>query len=105
MTIVLEHQFWDLDVTEDSFAVSLSFGGKRERLFVPYDAVTAFVDPSVKFGLQFGQEEGASIAQLESEDDDTNANEATADRTPENPAADLATGDGTVVALDSFRKK
>lgn len=105
MTIVLEHQFWDLDVTEDSFAVSLSFGGKRERLFVPYDAVTAFVDPSVKFGLQFGQEEGAGIAQLNNEDDDADSNQVTADATSETPAADLATDDGTVVALDSFRKK
>ena len=95
-----------LDVTEDSFAVSLSFGGKRERLFVPYDAVTAFVDPSVKFGLQFGQEEGAGIAQLNNnEDDDADSNQVTADATSETPAADLATDDGTVVALDSFRKK
>ncbi|NKB19651.1 MAG: hypothetical protein GKS01_03805 [Alphaproteobacteria bacterium] len=105
MTIVLEHQFWDLDVTDESFAVTLSFGGKRERLFVPYDAVTAFVDPSVKFGLQFGQEEGAGLAQLTTEDDEAETIETTADTDDENSATVLASDDGTVVALDSFRKK
>jgi hypothetical protein len=105
MTIVLEHQFWDLDIAEESFAVTLSFGGKRERLFIPFDAVTAFVDPSVKFGLQFGQQEGSGISQLGSENDDTDTNEVIVDETSENQATDVATDDGTVVTLDSFRKK
>jgi hypothetical protein len=53
MRIVLQHQFWDLAVTEEAFEVGLSFGGVAERLTVPFAAVTAFLDPSVQFGLQF----------------------------------------------------
>ena len=53
MTIVLQHQFWDLSVSEDAFEVGLSFGGVPERLTVPFDAVNGFFDPSVQFGLQF----------------------------------------------------
>ena len=53
MTIVLQHQFWDLKVTDDDFEVGLSFGGVTERLLVPLDAIKAFADPSVQFTLQF----------------------------------------------------
>lgn len=53
MTVVLQHQFWDLKVTEDAFEVGLSFGGVAERLFVPFAAIKGFVDPSVQFALQF----------------------------------------------------
>lgn len=53
MTIVLQHQFWDLVVTEDRFEVGLSFSGIPERLVVPFRAITGFADPSVQFGLQF----------------------------------------------------
>lgn len=58
MTIVLQHQFWDLNVTEHTFEVGLSFSGVPERLLIPFDALTGFFDPSVQFGLKFdGQEE------------------------------------------------
>ncbi len=53
MTIILQHQFWDLVVTEDRFEVGLSFGGIPERLVVPFDSIKSFFDPSVQFGLQF----------------------------------------------------
>ena len=53
MTVVLQHQFWDLAVTEDRFEVGLSFGGIAEKLVVPFAAIKGFFDPSVKFGLQF----------------------------------------------------
>src|SRR6266851_2350438 len=53
MTIVLQHQFWDLTVEEDDFDVELAFHGIPERLHVPFRAVKAFMDPSVQFGLQF----------------------------------------------------
>ena len=53
MTIVLQHQFWDLNVTEDGFEVGLSFGGTPERLCIPFAAIKGFFDPSVEFGLQF----------------------------------------------------
>jgi hypothetical protein len=53
MTIILQHQFWDLRVDDDGFEVGLSFGGVPERLVVPFEAVTAFYDPAVQFGFQF----------------------------------------------------
>ena len=53
MTIVLQHQFWDLTVGEDDFDVGLAFNGIPERLHIPFKAVRSFVDPSVQFGLQF----------------------------------------------------
>src|SRR5437016_11323925 len=53
MIIVIEHQFWDLTVSQETFGVTLSFNGRQERLTIPFGAVTAFADPSVKFGLQF----------------------------------------------------
>lgn len=53
MTIVLQNQFWDLSVSEKYFQVSLTFGGKMEKLQIPWLSLTGFADPSVKFGLQF----------------------------------------------------
>lgn len=53
MTIVLQHQFWDLTVSEIGFEVGLSFHGKSETLAIPFTAVTGFFDPSVDFGLKF----------------------------------------------------
>jgi hypothetical protein len=53
MTIILQHQFWDLKVTDDGFEVGLSFGGVPEKLAVPFEAIKGFFDPSVQFGLQF----------------------------------------------------
>ena len=53
MTIVLQHQFWDLEVRDEDFEVGLSFSGMPERLRVPFEAITGFFDPSVEFGLQF----------------------------------------------------
>jgi hypothetical protein len=60
MTIILQHQFWDLTVTEDRFEVGLSFGGIAERLVVPFNAIKSFFDPSVQFGLQFEPADGAT---------------------------------------------
>lgn len=57
MTIVLQHQFWDLNVSEHAFEVGLSFSGVPERLLVPFDALTTFFDPSVQFGLKFETQE------------------------------------------------
>lgn len=53
MTIVLQHQFWGLDVGEEAFGVTLSFSDVPERLTIPFAAISAFADPSVRFGLQF----------------------------------------------------
>ncbi|HXO70429.1 MAG TPA: ClpXP protease specificity-enhancing factor SspB [Bradyrhizobium sp.] len=62
MTVILQHQFWDLVVTEDRFEVGLSFGGIPERLVVPFDSIKGFFDPSVPFGLQFDQSEAGAEA-------------------------------------------
>jgi hypothetical protein len=60
MTIVLQYQFWDLQVTNDRFEVKLSFGSVPERLVVPFQAIKAFYDPSAQFGLQFGKQGAAN---------------------------------------------
>jgi len=52
MSIILQHEFWDLDVTQDAFEVSLNFSRKPERLIVPFDSITGFTDPSVPFGFK-----------------------------------------------------
>ncbi len=59
VTIILQHQFWGLEVTAEAFSVLLSFGGSRQRLTVPFAALTAFADPSADFGLRFGEGPGA----------------------------------------------
>jgi uncharacterized protein len=102
MTIVLEHRFWDLIVSEDRFSVTLSFGGIHENLIVPFDAVTAFVDPSVKFGLQFGAAEAAAAADAAPQgpvDEERGAPDSGGGKVGDGD------GDGQVVALDRFRKK
>ncbi len=88
-TIVLQHRFWGLEIAEDSFSVTLAFGGRHERLTIPFAALTAFVDPSVEFGLQFGRSDAAN-----------DAPEAAA---PEE-APESEPRPATVVALDAFRK-
>jgi hypothetical protein len=67
MTIVLQHQFWDLGITDHTFEVGLSFGGVPERLLVPFDAIVGFFDPSVQFGLKFEVQQPETVA----ENDDT----------------------------------
>jgi len=65
MTIVLQHQFWDLTVADEDFEVGLAFNGIPERLHVPLKAVKSFLDPSVQFGLQFTVEPEAGVAEAE----------------------------------------
>lgn len=67
MTVVLQHQFWDLAVGDDEFEVGLAFNGIRERLQIPFKAVTGFFDPSVQFGLQFAVEGEATAPSEERE--------------------------------------
>jgi uncharacterized protein len=126
MTIVLQHQFWDLEVREDDFDVGLAFHGIPERLHVPFRAIKAFMDPSVQFGLQFAVDTAApaeSAANSDAEKRPEPGRIATADKHPSpsqprteftppaaasNPpsqpqAADAAGAE--VVRLDRFRKK
>jgi hypothetical protein len=114
MTVVLQHQYWDLAVTENAFEVSLSFGGVRERLHVPFSAVKEFRDPSAPFHVQFepqGPLEGAAD-QPESNEPKlpapaTEAPAAQADKPGEKEKAKDGAAEGTaeVVRLDAFRKK
>jgi uncharacterized protein len=67
MTIVLQHQFWDLTVAEEDFEVGLAFNGIPERLHIPLKAVKAFLDPSVQFGLQFTVEPEADAGAAKAE--------------------------------------
>jgi len=94
MTIVLQHQYWDLAPGETFFSVTLQFGGQPKRLSVPYAAVTRFYDPSVQFLLQFEPPPSES-APIEPE-----AQSVTAKA----PAAD-GDGEAKIVSLDQFRKK
>lgn len=133
MTIVLQHQFWDLNVGDDRFEITLSFSGVSQRLSVPFAAVTAFADPHAKFGLQFHVE---FEERSEEEDDDAGDppldDEAPADTatnvdsiqvtqqlknarkpgTGRPPLKTVKTEDetpdeaaGKIVTLDAFRKK
>ena len=103
MTIVLEHQFWDLVAAEDEFEVTLKFGGVPKYLKVPYSAVTRFHDPSVGFHLQFDYE-APSSGLKPAPKPPAGAAKPDAPEASEEPTK--SDGDaGTVVSLDAFRKK
>jgi hypothetical protein len=118
MTIILQHQFWDLSVSDTGFEVGLSFGGIPEKLGVPFGAVKGFFDPSVQFGLQF-EEAGEAPSGEEVEPAQTAkqpakptpvapppATPAPAAPAPaEKPAEKPAAAGAEVVSLDRFRKK
>ena len=93
MTIVLQHQFWDLEVGDTEFGVTLKFGGRPQALVVPYAALTRFYDPSVQFLLQFESEAGEPAAPPL----------ATAPEPAAAPPSDPEAPN--VVSLDHFRKK
>lgn len=124
MTVVLQHQYWDLEVNDQWFEVNLSFSGIPERLHVPFNAVKGFVDPSVEFGLQFeviaeGEEESdvPKLVPIEASDIPSPpvaevpiappaAPEAAAETAVPEAAKDAApAASATVVSLDKFRKK
>ena len=99
MTIVLQHQFWGLEVGDAAFSVTLSFSSRMERLTVPFAAIKAFVDPSVNFGLQFqaptqepAEQPATAVAAP------APALPAGEKKEPERPAAEIVT-------LDRFRKR
>jgi uncharacterized protein len=94
MTIVLQHQFWDLEIGAESFSVTLSFQNRLEQLTVPFAAVTAFADPSVKFGLQFGAPVGAGLPAVPA-----------AEESGDGPAPAEEKPEAEIVALDKFRKR
>ena len=109
MTIILQHQFWDLLVTEDRFEVGLSFGGIPERLVVPFAAIKSFLDPSVQFGLQFEPSETAveaPAATLPTVPAPSALPVAAPEPVAESQDEPAKTSEGAeVVRLDRFRKK
>ena len=98
MTIVIQHQYWDLEVNDDRFEIILKFSGVPQHLSIPFSAVTRFVDPSVNYGLSFEDEpangDNAVIAPLEDHASSPSAKDA----------EETASGE-TVVQLDAFRRK
>ncbi|MDX1710555.1 MAG: ClpXP protease specificity-enhancing factor SspB [Rhodovibrionaceae bacterium] len=126
MTIVLQYQYWDLQVEPDYFEVTLSFADVPEQLHIPYDAVVSFADPAVRFGLQFesgeemdeegeetiefpGQGDGEDAGEL-AQDEGKPAAEKSGDKASkedggEESSEDTGDGDEKVVTLDKFRKK
>lgn len=102
MTVVMQHWFDNLEVGEDGFAVTLNFGDSPEPLFIPYDAIRTFVDPSVEFGLRF------ETPDMDDDDDDGDDDAPLPGGKGGNGAADkrrpVAKGDAEVVSLDKFRK-
>jgi uncharacterized protein len=122
MTIVLQHQFWDLHVGDDAFEVGLSFGGVPELLKIPFEAVTAFYDPAVQFGFQFETIDAAAAGapgadarpqisvvpptEMSEEPSKRDALPAPAAAKPAEPPSPPDGGmRGEVVRLDRFRKK
>lgn len=103
MTIVLQNQFWDLEVEDDRFSVTLNFSRVSERLSIPYDAVTTFGDPHASFGLQLKTNDGSGL-----EDQlplDSVALDADETEGPAQPSDDEGEATGEVITLDAFRKK
>lgn len=94
MTVVMQHWFDGLEVGEDGFSVTLNFGDAPEPMFIPYDAIKTFVDPSVEFGLRF---ENAD------DEEDATPDPINTDHAKETPK-DAEKSDAEVVSLDSFRK-
>jgi len=95
MTVVMQHWYENLDVGEDGFSVTLNFGDQPEPLYIPYDAIKTFVDPSVEFGLRF---------ETGDEDEDDDPDPGTGSRS--DTAIDVAEPheDAEIVSLDHFRK-
>ncbi len=108
MTVVLQHQFWNLIVTDDRFEVELSFDNIPEKLVIPFNSLKGFLDPSVQIGFQF---EVVPVEEQEQPDSKTSSDRVpNASDQPEGAASEQGDGDdgdtqAKVVSLDAFRKK
>ncbi len=112
ITIVLQHQYWDLTVTEHAFEVGLSFNGVPERLLVPFTALRGFFDPAVQFGLQFEQVTARASGETAAPGEPVNEKPPVpiaVERKGEHAGAEQKDGSpagaAEVVSLDAFRKK
>ncbi|WP_137130190.1 SspB family protein [Rhizobium sp. FY34] len=104
MTIVIQHQFWDLKITDTLFEIGLSFSDTPERLVIPFNAIRGFYDPSVNFELEF------EVPLVEEEEVSAEITAYPIDNVAKPTDGDEAKSDeekkpGSVVSLDSFRKK
>lgn len=95
MTVVMQHWFDNLEVTDEGFSVTLNFGDSPEPLYIPYDAIRTFVDPSVEFGLRFETQE---------EDGRDEPVSPTPVETTETESGPKPSKDAEIVSLDKFRK-
>ena len=98
MTVVIQHWYDNLDVTDEGFAITLNFGDAPEPLYIPFESLKTFVDPSVEFGLRFESQSGELEVEPELVEDELEIEEI------EEPVVETA-GDADVVSLDSFRKR
>ncbi len=101
MTIVVQHQFWDLEVTQQYFSIMLSFNNTPEKLVVPFDALTSFADPSVRFGLQFHAKPDTDEVARELLREDSHVASFEDDNTVGNGES---SDSNNVISLDMFRK-
>jgi len=104
MTIVIQHQYWGLEVTDDYFSIQLSFQKHPETLTIPFAALTAFVDPSVQFGLQFVPNEDQTISSKGAVAE-LAMNGVTEAPQESGEVEETESSVGDVVSLDAFRKK
>lgn len=93
MTVVMQHWYDNLKVGSDGFAITLNFGDSPEPLYIPYDSIKTFVDPSVEFGLRF-----------ETQEDEEDTDEVPEADMAEEVEDDTPARDAEIVSLDSFRK-
>lgn len=107
MTVVVQHWFDNLEVTDEGFSITLNFGDSPEPMYIPYDAIVTFVDPSVEFGLRFehqdDEEELDILSAVTDSDDEDDIPEADMAEMVE-PEEDAPKKDAEVVSLDAFRK-
>jgi hypothetical protein len=103
MTVVMQHWYDALEVNDDGFGITLNFGDSPERLYIPYDSILTFVDPSVEFGLRFEtQDDGSDEDDPEDPPRPLRATRDDADTSDD--ASRRPSGEADVVQLDKFRK-
>lgn len=113
MTIVIQHSYWDLQVSDTDFELDLTFNDIQERLKIPFMAIQAFFDPSVKFGLQFDPDPANEMVESSENSDESEIAqigektkpEAVESKEPEKEKTETEDGQAEVVSLDAFRKK
>ncbi|MEP0964236.1 MAG: ClpXP protease specificity-enhancing factor SspB [Roseobacter sp.] len=104
MTVVMQHWYDNLEVTEEGFSVSLNFGDAPEPLYIPYDAIKTFVDPSVEFGLRFETQEDSEQEDVQSPTQIPSSSALQTQTTSDVEVEEEAPKDAEIVSLDNFRK-